>query len=34
MEVIENTRWEGGKTVEAERVRTRMKRRMDEMKRV
>ena len=33
MEVIEKTRWEGDKTVGAERVR-RMKRRMDEMKRV
>ena len=34
MEVIEKTRWEGDKTVEVERVRTRMKRGMDEMKRI
>ena len=34
MEVIEKTRWEGDKTVGGERVRTRMKRGMDEMKRV
>ena len=34
MEVIEKTRWEGDKTVGEERVRTRMKRGMDEMKRV
>ena len=34
MEVIEETRWEGDKTVGVERVRTRMKRWMDEMKRV
>ena len=34
MEVIEKTRWEGDKTVGTERVKTRMKRRMDEMKRV
>ena len=34
MEVIEKTRWEGVKTVGVERVRTRMKRGMDEMKRV
>ena len=34
MEVIEKTRWEGNKTVGAERVKTRMKREMDEMKRV
>ena len=34
MEVIEKTRWEGDKTVEIEIVRTRMKREMDEMKRV
>ena len=34
IEVIEKTRWEGDKTVGAKRVRTRMKRRMDEMKRV
>ena len=34
MEVIEKTRWEGDKTVGVERVRTRMKRGMDEMKRV
>ena len=32
MEVIEKTRWEGGKTVGLERVRTRMKRGMDEVK--
>ena len=34
MEVIEKTRWEGDKTVGAKRVRTKMKRGMDEMKRV
>ena len=34
MKVIEKTRWEGYKTVGVEIVRTRMKRRMDEMKRV
>ena len=34
MEVIEKTRWEGDKTVGVERVRTRMKRGMNEMKRV
>ena len=34
MEVIEKTRWEGDKTVGVERVRTRIRRRMDEMKRV
>ena len=34
MEVIEKTRWEGDKTVGVEIVRTRMKRGMDEMKRV
>ena len=34
MEVIEKTRWEGDKTVGIEGVRTRMKREMDEMKRV
>ena len=34
MEVIEKTRWEGDKTVIVERVRTRMKRGMDEMKRI
>ena len=34
MEVIEKTRWEGGKTVGVEIVRRRMKRGMDEMKRV
>ena len=34
MEVIEKTKWEGDKTVEVERVRTRMKREMDEMKKV
>ena len=33
-EVIEKTRWEGDKTVGVERVRKRMKRGMDEMKRV
>ena len=33
-EVIEKTRWEGDKTVVIESVRTRIKRRMDEMKRV
>ena len=34
MEVIEKTRWEGDKTVGEERVRRRMKRGMDEVKRV
>ena len=34
MEVIEKTRWEGDKFVGEERVRRRMKRGMDEMKRV
>ena len=34
MEVIEKTRWEGDKTVEVKRVRTRVKKVMDEMKRV
>ena len=34
MEVIEKTRWEGDKTVALERARRRMKRGMDEMKRV
>ena len=34
MEVIEKTRWERDKTVVVERVRRRMKREMDEMKRV
>ena len=34
MEVLENTRWEGDKTVGVERVRRRMKRGMDEMRRV
>ena len=34
MKAIENTRWEGDKTVVVERVRRRMKRGMDEMKRV
>ena len=34
MEVIEETRREGDKTVVVERMRTRMKRGMDEMKRV
>ena len=34
MEVIEKTRWEGDKTVGVESVRKRMKRGMDEMKRV
>ena len=33
-EVIEKTRWDGDKTVKVERMRTRMKRGMDEMKRV
>ena len=33
MKVIEKTRWEGDKTVGVERVRTRMKRGMDKMKR-
>ena len=32
IEVIEKTRWEGDKTVVSERVRTRMKRGMDKMK--
>ena len=34
MEVIEKTRWEGDKTVATEMVRRRMRRGMDEMKRV
>ena len=34
MEVIEKTRWVGDKTVGVERMRTRMKRGMYEMKRV
>ena len=34
MEVIEKTRWEGDKTVGVKRVRARMKRGMDDMKRV
>ena len=34
MEVTEKTRWEGDKTVEVKRVRRKMKRVMDEMKRV
>ncbi len=34
MEVIEKTRWERDKTVGAEVLRGRMKRGMDEMKRV
>ena len=34
MEVIEKIRWEGDKTVGAEVMRRRMKRGMDEMKRV
>ena len=34
MEVIEKTRWEGDKIVGVERVKGRMKRGMDEMKRV
>ena len=34
MEVIEKTRWERDKVIGAERVRRRMKRGMDEMKRV
>ena len=33
-EVIEKTRWEGDNSVGVERMRTRMKRGMDEMKRV
>ena len=33
MKVIEKARWEGGKTVVAERVRRRMRRGMDKMKR-
>ena len=32
MEVIEKTRWEGGKTVGVEIVRTRMKKGVNEMK--
>ena len=32
MEVIENTRWKGDKTVRIERMRRRMKRGTDEMK--
>ena len=34
IEVIEKTRWEGDKIVVGERVRRRMKRGMNEMKRV
>ena len=34
MEAIEKTRWEGEKTIGVERVRTRMKRGMDEVKKV
>ncbi len=34
MEVIEKTRWEGDKTIVVERVRRRVKRGIDEMKRV
>ena len=34
MEVIEKARWEGDKTVKSESVRTRIKRGMDEMKKV
>ena len=34
IEVIEKARWEGDKTVGKERARTRMKREMDEMKRM
>ena len=34
MEVMEKARWEGDKTVGVERVRTRMKRGMNGMKRV
>ena len=34
MEVIEKTRWYGDKIVGVEKVRTRMKRGMNEMKRV
>ena len=34
MKVIEKTRWEGDKTIVAERVKTKMKRGMGEMKRV
>ena len=34
MKVIEKTRWGRDKTVGVERVRTKMKRGMDEMKRV
>ena len=34
MEVIEKTRWEGDKTVGIEIMRTKMRKGMDEMKRV
>ena len=34
MDVIEKTRWEGDKTIGEEIMRRRMKRGMDEMKRV
>ena len=34
MEVVEKTRWEGDKTVGVKRVRMRIKRGIDEMKRV
>ena len=34
MEVIEEARWEGDKIIGAEKLRTRMKRGLDEMKRV
>ena len=34
MEAIEKTRWEGDKTVGAESVRGKMKREIDEMKRI
>ena len=34
MEVIEKTRWEGDKTVGVDRVRRRMKKGMDKMKRI
>ena len=34
MEAIEKTRWKGGKTVGVKRMRTRMKRVMDELKRI
>ena len=34
MKIIEKTRWEGNKTVGGERMRRRMKRGMNEMKRV